>query len=95
MASLYIHIPFCRIKCLYCSFVVNVAHEHYVDRYLRCLRQESHKRVAEELLSIYVGGGTPSVLSNNQIRVFFENVLNGFNFPNDMEITFETFSCKL
>ena len=41
MTSLYIHIPFCKTKCLYCSFAVTVARQQSMGKYLDCLGQET------------------------------------------------------
>ncbi len=65
MISLYIHIPFCKKKCDYCTFysVSDDYKEEYTDAIIRCVKKHGGKT----LKSIYIGGGTPSVLSPLQI----------------------------
>jgi len=78
--SLYICIPFCPTRCLYCSFPSNDMRQkgHLVEEYLKCLHHEidvAKNRIKENNLSvdcIYIGGGTPSILSVDQ----FENLLS-------------------
>src|SRR5436190_23170228 len=67
MNSLYIHIPFCERKCLYCSFVVAVGKQHRIDEYLSCLDQEAQTYRDTEVKSVYVGGGTPTFMDEQQL----------------------------
>lgn len=62
MSALYIHIPFCEKKCFYCSFVVSIAQENRMDSYLESVRQELMRYQAKPAGSVYIGGGTPSML---------------------------------
>jgi oxygen-independent coproporphyrinogen-3 oxidase len=66
MTSLYIHIPFCAKKCLFCSFVIAVGQAHRVDDYLNALEREAGNHRGAEVASVYFGGGTPSFLSEAQ-----------------------------
>src|ERR1700691_816070 len=69
--GLYISIPFCRAKCTYCNFASGVstagAHRRYVDRIIEEIRNLRGRLpgavVPEQVDSVYLGGGTPSVLS--------------------------------
>lgn len=83
--SVYIHIPFCKKKCKYCSFVSFERLEMkniYIDSLLREIKEFYDKT---KLKTLYIGGGTPSVLSIGD----FENVLSCFNFEEKPEITVE------
>lgn len=66
--GLYVHIPFCSDICSYCDFVKVFYREEIADRYLEVLFEEIARRVDGEVSSIYVGGGTPTALSESQFR---------------------------
>ena len=85
--SAYIHIPFCKSKCKYCSFVSYTRSEEYIEAYIKSLLSEIDKFYrGENLKTIYFGGGTPSLLTVKQI----ENILHKFIFiPEYCEITME------
>ena len=81
----YIHIPFCIRKCNYCSFVsgINISQkEQYIDALIQEIKNNYKK---EELETLYFGGGTPSLLSENDI----EKILFLFNLNKNAEITLE------
>ncbi len=83
--SVYIHIPFCRSKCHYCSFV-SFNKLELKKEYLKALGQEIKQSYQGELLNtIYFGGGTPSLLAIQE----FENLLRYFNINENTEITTE------
>ncbi|MBE7709749.1 MAG: radical SAM family heme chaperone HemW [Cyanobacteria bacterium SIG32] len=83
--SVYIHIPFCKSKCKYCSFVSFPTLEKKQE-YLDALKKEiSHYYKNEQLRTLYFGGGTPSLLAVNE----FEELLKLFNINSDTEITVE------
>lgn len=67
--SLYVHIPFCQDICAYCDFC-RVKYDHaLVDRYLEALNQELQKKIIDNnLLTIYIGGGTPTALNDVQLE---------------------------
>jgi putative oxygen-independent coproporphyrinogen III oxidase len=97
--GIYISVPFCRTKCSYCNFASDVfssaVFERYVDRV--CLDMMSAERVAKEtggvleggVDSIYLGGGTPTVLECNQLRRIFGAVCVQFAMYPAAEITVE------
>src|SRR3984893_8502925 len=97
--GIYISVPFCRTKCSYCNFASDVfsrsAFERYVGRI--CSDIENAVRIAEEVAgniereveSIYLGGGTPTVLSTDQLQRIFTAVLSQFEVQPDAEITVE------
>lgn len=87
MTSLYIHIPFCKRKCLYCSFysVSDDYKEEYTESIIRYVKHYGGKT----LKSIYIGGGTPSVMSPQQITKIFNSIYKSFVVQKDAEITVE------
>ena len=89
MHSLYIHIPFCERKCLYCSFVVSVGQRHRIDEYLECLQEEAKGYAGTAVKTIYVGGGTPTFLDNNQLERLSEIIRLNFKFDPTIEMTVE------
>ena len=83
--SAYIHIPFCRQKCNYCSFV-SFASIELIEEYLQNLKKEiTFFYNGEELKTLYLGGGTPSLLTPKQIR----ELIILFNISSETEITME------
>lgn len=81
----YIHIPFCKQKCNYCSFVSFPALESKTE-YIQALQKEiTHYYKGETLETIYFGGGTPSLLTIEEIK----NILNLLNFTKHTETTVE------
>lgn len=83
--STYIHIPFCKKRCNYCSFVSNTSTE-LKNEYLQALEAEIKSNYqGESQKTIYFGGGTPSLLSAQE----FENIIGLFNLETDCEITAE------
>jgi len=89
MTSLYIHIPFCQQKCFYCSFVVSVGQQHRMDLYLECLAKEAQRYKGTKIESIYIGGGTPTELSNTQFEKLFKILRENFRFSPAPECTVE------
>ena len=68
--ELYIHIPFCRKKCNYCDFLSFPAGQETMDVYVQMLIKEireAEKR-EEKVTSVFLGGGTPSILSGQQMQ---------------------------
>jgi len=99
MSGVYISVPFCRTKCSYCNFASDVfsknAYESYVHRVIEDIRN-SRKAAAElgcilpeDVDSIYLGGGTPSVLDGPELERIFETVLRHFSVLPNAEITVE------
>lgn len=83
--SVYIHIPFCKSKCHYCSFVSFCTLDKK-NEYLKCLREEITTFYEHEPLNtLYIGGGTPSLLTVSEV----ENILSPFSFADNAEITME------
>ena len=87
--SLYIHIPFCHKKCPYCSFVVSIGHDNHIDRYLDCLAREAALYRGEKIRTVYIGGGTPSYLNDEQLKKLFAVIYSNFDVAQGTEWTFE------
>ena len=88
--SIYIHIPFCSSICTYCDFCKLLKNEKWINEYLDALMQEIQEKYnKEKVKTIYIGGGTPSSLSLENLKKLF-NILKIFNLDNQCEITFET-----
>ena len=89
--GLYIHIPFCEKKCLYCDFYSACLHEKVYSDYLSALIREIKawgSKVESRVDTIYIGGGTPSVLKSD-IILLLSAVRESFNVTTDAEITAE------
>lgn len=92
--SLYIHIPFCVRKCGYCDFLSAPADEKARDRYVQALLMEIERYRGTEtadrkIKTLYIGGGTPSILSVNQLDCIIQKIKCTFNFCGDMETSME------
>jgi len=88
-SSLYIHIPFCSRKCLFCSFVIAVGQEHRREEYVKALVHEMKRYEGQSIKTIYLGGGTPSMLDEGHLDILMDAIRKNFSFQNDMEITIE------
>ncbi|MEI6055513.1 MAG: radical SAM family heme chaperone HemW [Lentisphaerota bacterium] len=86
----YIHIPFCRTKCGYCAFhSIPSPEEKLIEAYLEKLEDDIKRaNLTSPLKSLYLGGGTPSYLSENNLGRLFRS-LKTFNFASDAEISIE------
>ena len=90
MLGLYIHIPFCIKKCKYCdfnSFKLNIDEK---KKYISALEQEMKLYKDEvkdkEIDSIFIGGGTPTVLNGDEIKTLFKKINENFKIKEDAEI---------
>lgn len=92
MAGIYLHIPFCRKLCYYCDFHF-VATLKYKEPMLKALKREielrSHEWKDELFQTVYFGGGTPSVLSVEELKSLFVAIEENFQVADDAEITLE------
>lgn len=92
MLGLYVHIPFCRSRCIYCDFY-STTFEQHIGSYLAALRQELRQRRNEQprarVHSIYIGGGTPSLLSASQLRSLLDDIRSLYDVAGDAEVTVE------
>lgn len=93
MAGLYIHIPFCESKCIYCDFYSMANNKHLIDNYIDALLVEGAERKnelnAETLTTVYLGGGTPSLLSITQLSKLVNGLKKVFDFSAVEEFTIE------
>lgn len=74
MSGLYLHIPFCRQKCRYCDFASFAGAESLIDAYLSALDKEASFYAGQKFDTLYIGGGTPSLLSEAQLARLCEIV---------------------
>ena len=93
MLGLYIHIPFCVTKCKYCdfnSFKIDlnekIKYLNYLGEEMKLYKEEIKNR---EIDRVFVGGGTPSILNENEINILFEKIKENFNIKSNAEITME------
>lgn len=90
--SLYVHLPFCSVKCHYCDFVVRVLHQpEQIDRYLEHLLLELQALApfCQPLKTLYLGGGTPSLLNPAQIQRLGQMLTASFELSQLQEWTLE------
>lgn len=88
--SFYIHIPFCKSKCLYCDFLSFADREKYVQTYVDALINEIKAFKTNSMVkSVFIGGGTPSVIDSKYICIIMSTVYDNFNVDKDAEITLE------
>ncbi|MDE2027594.1 MAG: radical SAM family heme chaperone HemW [Candidatus Omnitrophica bacterium] len=87
--SLYIHIPFCSRKCLFCSFVIAVSQEHRRKEYVRAVASEMNNHTGTRLRTIYLGGGTPSHLDEDHLDDLMNAIRKNFSWDSGIEITIE------
>lgn len=94
-AGVYIGIPFCPTRCLYCSFASNQVSDYEISRYLEALLIEVEyvgRKMAETGVraeTLYIGGGTPTTLSAGQLDVLIERVTDSFDLTILKEFTVE------
>ena len=93
--SLYIHIPFCVSKCTYCDFFSiptacqkNAVHQAYIDSLCKEILFRIKQYDIRKIKTVYIGGGTPSLLNSNQIKQI-SDVLKQVGFCEPYEFTFE------
>ncbi len=91
--AIYIHIPFCVRKCLYCDFLSAPAsdetREQYVQALCREIREERKSYVNYKIETIFLGGGTPSLLSGEQLDRILGTVFDAYQVADDCEISME------
>ena len=93
--SIYIHIPFCVRKCFYCDFLsfpageVKDTIEYYVNLLCREIKQSAEAYIEYQVISVFLGGGTPSLLTTDQIGRIMETVRRHYRIEPNAEITME------
>ena len=92
--ELYIHIPFCIRKCNYCDFLSFSCDEEGIEKYVSTLVEEIRCKARDYkddvITSVFIGGGTPSILSAKQIESIMNALKNNYTFSDDCEITIES-----
>lgn len=87
--SLYIHIPFCKQKCLYCDFPSYAGKENLIDEYITALNKEILNKCLDfKIISIFIGGGTPSYLDERNLESLLKTI-NLLNLEDNIEFTIE------
>lgn len=92
--ELYIHIPFCVKKCDYCDFLSGPANNETKEKYVEALIKEieasqEYSSKDDKVTSVFVGGGTPSILESEQLTRIFRALNNSFVIDDNAEITVE------
>ena len=91
MAGIYLHIPFCKTRCIYCDFF-STTHNHLKSRYVEALCKELRMRknyTESNVDTIYIGGGTPSTLQKDDFEKIFATIGENFCVKEGAEITLE------
>jgi len=92
LASLYIHIPFCKQACNYCNFHFSTQLQYaanMINSITLEMKLRKHELPDEPLQSIYVGGGTPSILGDVLLHQLFNDIYTTFKVEPDAEVTME------
>jgi oxygen-independent coproporphyrinogen-3 oxidase len=93
MASLYLHIPFCKTKCCYCAFnsfsAMGELYEPYVSAVKMELSRQTEKEKRGVLDTLFIGGGTPTVLEPDQLVQLIKHAQTLFGFARDIEVSLE------
>lgn len=88
------HIPFCKQKCFYCDFISYAGKENFIKEYVCAIKNEIEKVALSikeeiEINTIYIGGGTPSIIDSKYITKILKVINNNFKVMVDAEITIE------
>jgi len=92
VAGIYIHIPFCKQKCHYCDFYFSTSlknQNQLIDAICKELSMQNHFFKKGKINTIYLGGGTPSLLTNQQIEKIFNEIQKHYNTTKNPEVTIE------
>lgn len=91
--GIYVHIPFCKSKCIYCDFNSFAKKDECIEPYIKSLIKEieEYAKANKDILvkTIYIGGGTPSYINEKYIKKIMENIKQNFEIIKDAEITIE------
>ena len=92
MSGIYIHIPFCKQKCIYCNFF-SVANTTRKTEYLQALQKEIALTrdflPDKEISTLYFGGGTPSLCTASELDMIIQTLIKYHHFNNSLELTLE------
>src|SRR5690554_4806690 len=91
MSSFYIHIPFCKQACHYCDFHFSTSMKKNKEMVLALAKEMALRKseIKDKIKTIYFGGGTPSVLSNEDLNFLIDQVYQNYDVINNPEITLE------
>jgi len=93
-SSLYLHIPFCRIKCTYCAFNTYVNLDNLIEPFVQALIKEiqivGRSKPDQQLHTVYIGGGTPSLLTATQLQRILVAIQQEFDLLSGAEISMES-----
>ena len=91
--GIYVHIPFCKSKCYYCDFISFSSKENIWKKYIDALKKEiiynSKKLKEKEVTTIYIGGGTPSIIDSKDIVQLLQIIKENYKVKGNCEITIE------
>lgn len=89
--GIYVHIPFCKQKCYYCDFVSYANKETEMKRYFEALQKEIEveKEEIDRVTTIYIGGGTPSMVDKEEIQKIVTTIKQNYRVEKEAEITIE------
>jgi oxygen-independent coproporphyrinogen-3 oxidase len=93
MASLYLHIPFCKKACHYCSFYFTlspVKKEAYVYAIIREIGERAAELMHQNITSIYLGGGTPTILTSTDLEKIMRSIQDNYSISSQAEISIES-----
>ena len=92
-AGIYLHIPFCKTKCIYCDFYSVTKKDDSIPQFINCIIKEielnKNKILDHEFDTIFFGGGTPSVLTPKQLEQILNALYKNYNITKDAEISLE------
>ena len=91
MAGIYIHIPFCKQSCSYCDFHFSTSLKHKPDLIQAIVKEIEHKKshLTSSINTIYFGGGTPSIMNNDDLLFIIEAINKNYTVENNIEFTLE------
>lgn len=93
MAGIYVHIPFCKKRCSYCDFHFSTTFSSYREKLIAAICSELEIRKTELhgnlIETVYFGGGTPSLLTKEELASIMSTIRNQFQLSDNPEITFE------
>lgn len=93
MSGIYVHIPFCKSKCRYCDFASFPDKIYFAESYMACVYREMSKRSPQlksyKFDTLYIGGGTPSVIDDKYIAMLIASAKKNFSLSENAEITIE------
>ncbi len=92
-SGIYLHIPFCKTKCIYCDFYSVTKRDDSIEKFVDCLIKEIklNKKILQnsKFDTIFFGGGTPSVLTEKQVEKILSAINKYYNLDENIEITIE------